>query len=173
MKSTWLRITRLLLPLAGTMLCGLASAQTHTTETSDFTMRFGASIEKTFTRDFALTWSEEVRTRNASSDLDRIYSGLGLSYQPAPWVKVAATYTFMALRTAGDSGKEWDLRNRLETDLTLQHRIGERWKVSLRERIRTIWRTEAVDPLEKADPESLLRSRPLAARPPRGNPPFQ
>lgn len=162
MKSTWLRITRLLLPLAGTTLCGLASAQTHTTETSDFTMRFGASIEKTFARDFALTWSEEVRTRNASSDLDRIYSALGLSYQPAPWVKVAATYTFMALRTAGDSGTGWDLRNRLETDLTLQHRIGEHWKVSLRERIRTIWRTEAVDPLEKADPECLLRSRLMA-----------
>lgn len=105
MKSTWLRITRLLLPLAGTMLCGLASAQTHTTETSDFTMRFGASIEKTFARDFALTWSEEVRTRNASSDLDRIYSALGLSYQPAPWVKVAATYTFMARAPQGIATK--------------------------------------------------------------------
>lgn len=156
------RMKRLLPTLAGVMLCFGAAAQTRTTQSSDFSLRFGASVEKELTRGLSLNWSEEVRTKNASSNLDRIYSALGLSYQLTPWAKLAATYTFMALRTADEHGKGWDLRNRLETDLTLQHRLGGGWKFSLRERIRTIWHTEHTNPLTEVDPECMLRSRLMA-----------
>lgn len=161
--NSLLHRTKCLLPaLACAMLCFTAAAQTRTTESSDFTLRFGASIEKELARGLALNWSEEIRTKNASSDLDRIYSALGLSYQVAPWAKLAATYTFMALRTSDEHGKGWDLRNRLETDLTLQHRLGGGWKLSLRERIRTIWHTEPTDSRTEVDPECMLRSRLMA-----------
>lgn len=162
MKSPLHRLKYLLPALAGILVAIAAPAQTRTSTSSDFSMRFGASVEKEIGQGFALTWSEELRTKNASSDLDRIYSALGLSYEPVPWMKLAATYTLMALRTSDDHGKEWDLRNRLETDLTLQHRIGEGWKLSLRERIRTIWHTRHTDPVTQVDPECMLRSRLMA-----------
>lgn len=141
-----------------------APAQTYdTTRESDLRARVGFTIDKKLARGLHLAWDEELRLKGNLGDLDRIYSGLSLSYKVSDFFKFGIGYTFIAIDHAGKKStsyeKYWDLRHRLSAHLTFSQRIGQRWKISLRERVLCTLRNGKVNELEKCDPAYVLRSR--------------
>lgn len=141
-----------------------ARAQTYdSTQENDFRARFGFTINKKLTRGLHLSWDEELRLKGNLGELDRIYSGLSLSYKVNDFFKFGAGYTFIAINHAGKKStayeKYWDLRHRLSAHVTFSQRIGQRWKLSLRERVLCTLRNSEVNELEKCDPAWVLRSR--------------
>ncbi len=128
-----------------------------TEEKSDFQARTGFTLEKRITERLTAAWDEELRLKESLTEVDRIYSSVGMYYAPLQWFKAGFVYTYIAINRG--SGRRWEQRHRLHADLTGSLRIAPRWKLSLRERVRATFLTDEVDPRCKADPEWTLRSR--------------
>lgn len=126
-------------------------------EQSDFQVRTGFTFEKRITDRLTAAWDEELRLKESMTEVDRIYSSVGMYYAPLKWFKAGLVYTYMVINRG--SGSRWEQRHRLHADFTGSLRIAPRWKLSLRERLRATFLTDEVDPRSKADPEWTLRSR--------------
>ncbi len=145
---------------------GTVGAQTEpertTVEDTDLQMRLGFDISKKIARGLDVTWSEELRMKNTISTVDRIHSGLGLSYKVNSYFSLGAEYIFIAINHDGkkstDYQKYWDLRHRVRLNFTASYKVGQ-WKFSLRERPQMTIRTDSINPLEKRKTEFVLRSR--------------
>ena len=149
------------------MLCGSAVwAQTEperaTVEDNDLQMRVGFDISKKIARGLEITWNEEFRMKNTLSTLDRIHSGIGLSYKVNSYFSVGTEYNFIVINHDGkkstDYQKYWDFRHRVRLNLIASYDVGQ-WKFSLRERPQMTIRTDSINPLEKRKAEFVLRSR--------------
>lgn len=143
----------LLLPVVST-----GQIAEKSTEKSDFQARTGFSIDKKAVAGLHITWSEELRLKDALGKIDRIYSVLAVSYEFCPWFKAGADYNFIAVKR--DEG--WEFRNRSNIDLTASYKPAPRWRLSLRERFRITSTNKRSDPALEANPAWIMRSRLMA-----------
>lgn len=152
------------------LAAGSAAAQTRndaklprtSTDTDDFQFRTGFALHKQFAGRLTAIWDEELRTKSNASEMDRIYSTLGMKCQITPYLQAGASYTFMAI--CKGSGNPWERRHRAQADLILSCRVAEVWKLSLRERVRATFLEGRPDPQKAVDPAWVMRTRAMVER---------
>ncbi len=129
---------------------------------SDLRGRVGFEISKKIIKGLNISWEEELRLKNNITSIDRIYSGLGVTYRITPWFRVGAGYTFIAINHDGkastDNKKYWDLRHRAAADLLFTYKTGK-WTFTFRERPQFTFRTDSVNTREKPKCDMILRHR--------------
>lgn len=128
----------------------------------DLSTRLGIAIDKDIYKGLSLSWEEEARFKNLSTEFDCLYSSLSMHYRINDYFKVGAGYTFILLWHDGkkktDYEKYLDPRHRVNIDLVANYRI-RKWKFTLRERSLMTLRTDDPDLLEKSNPNFKLRSK--------------
>jgi len=138
--------------------------ESDTTQT-DMTKRIGFEVNRVVSNGLSLTWEEEARFKNLSTEFDRLYSSLSLGYRVNTYFKIGAGYTLALIWHDGkkktDYEKYLDIRHRINLDLIGNYRIGA-WKFTLRERPVMVIRTDDPDLLEKSNPQWRLRSKVMA-----------
>lgn len=122
---------------------------------NDFRMRFEVSAEYKPVKNLTLNLAQELRLKNNSSQLDRLYTTLDVSYKVYKYIKVGASYSFHALYK-GDSA--WQFRHRGRLHLTGSYSV-DNWGLSLRVMPEVTYADKDVNPLEEVNPEWLMRTR--------------
>lgn len=95
----------------------------------DFRTRASLSLNYKPIKEITLNWTEEARFKNNSSKFDRLYSGLGVTYNAHKNFSMGVIYEFQVIQKAKDY---FQLRHRAK--FFLQPNIGfGRFNLSLRE----------------------------------------
>ncbi len=135
------------------------------TSASDFQVRTGIQIEKTWKKTFQLSLEEEARFKSCVTEFDKLYSTLSFDYKPIKYFKTGIGYSFILINHDGkkstDYQKYLDMRHRAFISIEGSYTVND-WKFSLRERPILTIRTDSVNPLEKAPYRWDLRSRIMA-----------
>lgn len=95
----------------------------------DFRTRAKLSLNYKPIKEITLNWTEEARFKNNSSSFDRLYSGLGVTYNAHKNFSMGAIYEFQALQKAKD---HFQLRHRAKFFVQPSVYFG-RFGLSLRE----------------------------------------
>ena len=152
---------------------GAQSVIESDTTTRDLRTRVGFELNRELYRGLSLTWEEEARFKNLSTEFDRLNSSLGLAYRVNDYFKFGASYTFMLLWHDGKKKTNYekyiDLRHRVNFDVIGNYHVRQ-WKFTWRERPVITIRTDKPDLLEKANPQWTLRSKIAAEYSIFGNP---
>ena len=139
----------------GALLSGFAAAAQVTEETqSDTRGRVCAEIDRSIAHGLHVQASGEFRMKDSFKSIDRIYTGLGITYKPINWLKLGLGYIWMNI----DDGGVWEMRHRVNADATLSYRTGF-WKFSLRERLQCTYRPGEMNLYQNPRMELNLRSR--------------
>lgn len=123
--------------------------------TNDFRMRFEISAEYKPVKNLTLNLAQEVRTKNNTSELDRLYTTLDVSYKVHKYIKVGASYSFHALYKGNDT---WQFRHRGRLHVTGSYSVNN-WGMSLRVMPEMTYTDKEIDPLEEVNPTWIMRSR--------------
>ena len=119
--------TRLLLVISFLLVSACAWADDVFVQ--DFRSRASLSLNYKPIKEITLNWTEEARFKNNSSKFDRLYSGLGVTYNAHKNFSMGAIYEFQVLQKSKD---HFQLRHRAK--FFLQPNIGfGRFNLSLRE----------------------------------------
>lgn len=125
------------------------------TNSSDFRGRVQGAFEWEFAKDLTFEASVQMRLKNDFSTVDRIQSGVGLTYEPIKYFNFGADYFLIN----GHNTDGWDKpRHRVNVNAEGSVKAG-RFEFSLRERVQTTFRTDSVNRYEKMSPEVMLRSK--------------
>ena len=139
----------------GALLSGFAAAAQVTEETQNDTRgRVSAEIDRSIAHGLHVQASGEFRMKDSFKSIDRIYTGLGITYKPINWLKLGLGYIWMNI----DDGGVWEMRHRVNADATLSYRTGF-WKFSLRERLQCTYRPGEMNLYQNPRMELNLRSR--------------
>lgn len=95
----------------------------------DFRTRFSLSLNYKPIKEITLNWTEEARFKNNSSKFDRLYSGLGITYNAHKNFSMGAIYEFQVLQKSVD---HFLLRHRAKFFIQPNVSFG-RFNLSLRE----------------------------------------
>lgn len=95
----------------------------------DFRTRAKLSLNYKPIKEITLSWTEEARFKNNSSSFDRLYSGLGVTYNAHKNFSMGAIYEFQAIQKAKD---HFQLRHRAKFFVQPSVYFG-RFGLSLRE----------------------------------------
>ena len=95
----------------------------------DFRTRAKLSLNYKPIKEITLNWTEEARFKNNSSNFDRLYSGLGITYNAHKYFSMGAIYEFQVLQKAKD---HFQLRHRAKFFVQPSVSFG-RFGLSLRE----------------------------------------
>ena len=95
----------------------------------DFRTRASLSLNYKPIKEITLNWTEEARFKNNSSKFDRLYSGLGITYNAHKYFSMGAIYEFQVLQKAKD---HFQLRHRAKFFVQPSVSFG-RFTLSLRE----------------------------------------
>ncbi len=122
---------------------------------NDLRGRVEGAFEWEFAKDLSLEASVQMRLKNDFSTVDRIQSGVGLTYEPIKYFNFGADYFLIN----GHDPEGWDKpRHRVNVNAEGSIKAG-RFEFSLRERVQTTFRTDSVNRYEKMNPEVMLRSK--------------
>jgi hypothetical protein len=122
---------------------------------NDLRGRVEGAFEWEFAKDLSLEASVQMRLKEDFSTLDRIQTGIGLTYEPIKYFNFGADYILIN----GHDRDGWD-RPRHRVNLNAEGSIDVgRFEFSLRERVQTTFRTDSVNRYEKMNPEIMLRSK--------------
>ena len=122
---------------------------------NDFRGRVEGAFEWEFAKDLSLEASVQMRLKNDFSTVDRIQSGVGLTYEPNKYFNFGADYFLIN----GHDTDGWDKpRHRVNVNAEGSVKAG-RFEFSLRERVQTTLSTDSVNRYEKMNPEVMLRSK--------------
>ncbi|MBO7265615.1 MAG: DUF2490 domain-containing protein [Alistipes sp.] len=134
------------------------SAQEYTptvANSNDLRGRVEGAFEWEFAKDLSLEASVQMRLKSDFSTVDRIQSGVGLTYEPTKYFNFGADYFLIN----GHDPEGWDKpRHRVNVNAEGSVKAG-RFEFSLRERVQTTFRTDSVNRYEKMNPEIMLRSK--------------
>ena len=119
--------TRLLLLISSVLIVSNLFAQDVFVQ--DFRTRFSLSLNYKPIKEITLNWSEEARFKNNSSKFDRLYSGLGITYNAHKNFSMGAIYEFQVLQKSVD---HFQLRHRVKFVVQPNVSFG-RFNLSLRE----------------------------------------
>ena len=95
----------------------------------DFRTRFSLSLNYKPIKEITLNWFEEARFKNNSSKFDRLYSGLGITYNAHKNFSMGAIYEFQVLQKSVD---HFQFRHRVKFVVQPNVSFG-RFNLSLRE----------------------------------------
>ena len=95
----------------------------------DFRTRFSLSLNYKPIKEITLNWTEEARFKNNSSKFDRLYSGLGITYNAHKNFSMGAVYEFQVLQKSVD---HFQFRHRVKFVVQPNVSFG-RFNLSLRE----------------------------------------
>ena len=95
----------------------------------DFRTRFSLSLNYKPIKEITLNWTEEARFKNNSSKFDRLYSGLGVTYNAHKNFSMGAIYEFQVIQKGVDY---FQLRHRVKFVVQPNVSFG-RFNLSLRE----------------------------------------
>ena len=119
--------TRLLLLISFVLVASNLFAQDVFVQ--DFRTRFSLSLNYKPIKEITLNWTEEARFKNNSSKFDRLYSGLGVTYNAHKNFSMGAIYEFQVLQKGVDY---FQLRHRVKFVVQPNVSFG-RFNLSLRE----------------------------------------
>lgn len=119
--------TRLLLLISSFLVVSSLFAQDVFVQ--DFRTRFSLSLNYKPIKEITLNWTEEARFKNNSSKFDRLYSGLGVTYNAHKYFSMGAIYEFQVLQKGVDY---FQLRHRVKFVVQPNVSFG-RFNLSLRE----------------------------------------
>jgi len=131
-----------------------------------FNMRFSAEADYKLMRGLHIYASEELRI-GGKDIMDRSYTELGVSYKINSHLKVALSYTAIAVykseTTELENGMElsrywYDWRHRISADITGAFSIGQ-WRFSLRERMQGTYKNRELNNYQQPQTAWVLRSR--------------
>ena len=108
---------RLLLILPFFLLARPANAQSQ-----DFGSWMTFSVNKGIVGKLEFNFDQELRLRNNLTDVNLLYTNLGLSYKFTKWFRFAAVYRFIDKHK--ETG-EWGLRNRFYADFIFKVKPGK------------------------------------------------
>jgi hypothetical protein len=95
----------------------------------DFRTRFSLSLNYKPIKEITLNWTEEARFKNNSSKFDRLYSGIGVTYNAHKNFSMGAIYEFQVIQKGVDY---FQLRHRVKFVVQPNVSFG-RFNLSLRE----------------------------------------
>lgn len=119
--------TRLLLLISFVLMASNLFAQDVFVQ--DFRTRFSLSLNYKPIKEITLNWTEEARFKNNSSKFDRLYSGLGVTYNAHKNFSMGAIYEFQVLQKSVD---HFQFRHRVKFVVQPNVNFG-RFNLSLRE----------------------------------------
>ena len=119
--------TRLLLLISSILIVSNLFAQDVFVQ--DFRTRFSLSLNYKPIKEITLNWTEEARFKNNSSKFDRLYSGLGITYNAHKNFSMGAIYEFQVLQKSVD---HFQFRHRVKFVVQPNVSFG-RFNLSLRE----------------------------------------
>ena len=119
--------TRLLLLISFVLVASNLFAQDAFVQ--DFRTRFSLSLNYKPIKEITLNWTEEARFKNNSSKFDRLYSGLGITYNAHKNLSMGAIYEFQVLQKSVD---HFQFRHRVKFVVQPNVNFG-RFNLSLRE----------------------------------------
>ena len=119
--------TRLLLLISSILIVSNLFAQDVFVQ--DFGTRFSLSLNYKPIKEITLNWTEEARFKNNSSKFDRLYSGLGITYNAHKNFSMGAIYEFQVLQKSVD---HFQFRHRVKFVVQPNVSFG-RFNLSLRE----------------------------------------
>ena len=119
--------TRLLLLISSILIVSNLFAQDVFVQ--DFGTRFSLQLNYKPIKEITLNWTEEARFKNNSSKFDRLYSGLGITYNAHKNFSMGAIYEFQVLQKSVD---HFQFRHRVKFVVQPNVSFG-RFNLSLRE----------------------------------------
>lgn len=125
---------------------------------NDFRTRFEVGAEWKPVKNLSISLAEEVRLKNMSSQLDRLYTTLDVSYKVYKYIKVGVSYSFHAMYKGADAAEQWQFRHRGRLHVTGSYGV-DNWGMSLRVMPEVTYLDAPTNPLEDVNPEWLMRTR--------------
>lgn len=125
---------------------------------NDFRTRFEVAAEWKPVKNLSLSLAEEVRLKNMSSQLDRLYTTLDVSYKVYKYIKLGVSYSFHAMYKGADAAEQWQFRHRGRLHVTGSYGVNN-WGMSLRVMPEITYLDAPTNPLEEVNPEWLMRTR--------------
>lgn len=126
-----MKLRNLLFALPFLFLGSAASAQTE-----DLGSWMTLSFNKGIVGNLQFNFDQELRLRQNFTDINLIYTNLGLSYKATKWFRVAGVYRFIDKHK--DDGT-WGLRHRGYIDLIFKFKM-EKFTLGYRSRFQSEWR---------------------------------
>lgn len=135
-------------------------------DSDSFSTRISVEADYKVMRGLHIYASEELRL-GGRDIMDRSYTELGASYKIDSHLKVALSYTAIAVykseTTELENGMElsrywYDWRHRISADITGSVKVGQ-WRLSMRERIQGTYKTRELNNYQQPQTAWVLRSR--------------
>ena len=131
---------------------GVPLAESHD---SDLQGRFRLALEIPIAEKLKLTWSEQMRTKESFSQLDKMLSAFTLDYSPWRHLGFEGEYVFVNERKGDEL---WKVKHRFNLAVIGKLSVG-RFDLSLRERVRFVVRSYDTDEFVTPNPFTTLRTR--------------
>lgn len=135
-----------------------AFAQETVDEGLSFSARATVEADAKLAKGLHLTAHEEFRWYTGTDDVLRSYSGIGLEYKIASFLKVGAEYEFINRYQLEDEGKEWSRRHRGQFFATGTLTAGD-WQFGLKETFRMTYRPDDVNLYQSPKTALALKSK--------------
>lgn len=135
-------------------------------DSDSFNARLSVEADYKITRGLHVFASEELRL-GGRDIMDRSYTETGVSYKVNSHLKVALSYTAIAVYKSEETELEdnitqvrywYDWRHRISGDLTGSFKTGQ-WRFSLRERVQGTYKTGELNNYQQPQTSWVLRSR--------------
>ena len=143
--------------LIATATPALLCAQTDVDLDPEFGGRLSVGIDKKLTRGLHLTLDEEIRFHENFSSLNRLQTSLGLRYKVNNYLRLGIGYTMINPYSSTNTQFK-NTRHRVTLDATGSYTFGA-WRLSLRERGQTTFRTGDFNRYQTPQPLIELKSR--------------
>ena len=135
-----------------------AFAQETVDEGLSFSARATVEADAKLAKGLHLTAHEEFRWYTGTDDVLRSYSGIGLEYKIASFLKVGAEYEFINRYQLEDEEKEWSQRHRGQFFATGTLTAGD-WQFGLKETFRATFRPDEGNPYQAPQTALALKSK--------------
>ena len=122
---------------------------------SDLQARFRVALEIPLAEKLKLTWSEQLRTKESFSQLDKMLTAFTLGYSPWRHLGFEGEYVFVNERKGDEL---WKVKHRFNLAVIGKLSVG-RFDLSLRERVRWVVRGYDTDEYVTPNPFTTLRTR--------------
>ena len=134
---------------------GVGSVPLAESQDSDLQGRFRLALEIPIAEKLKLTWSEQLRTKESFSQLDKMLSAFTLDYSPWRHLGFEGEYVFVNERKGDEL---WKVKHRFNLAVIGKLSVG-RFDLSLRERVRFVVRSYDTDDFVTPNPFTTLRTR--------------
>jgi hypothetical protein len=123
-------------------------------QTEDLGSWITFSVDKKLTEKFSFNFDQELRLKDNISNINLLYTNLGLSFKATKFLKISGVYRFID-KQKGDGS--YGIRNRFYTDFAFKVKPGK-WSLGYRARLQGEWRESGYHSDLGTMPEVFLRN---------------